>query len=163
MRDGHPVVRAILERSQSASSLRLLLRNPLGFLWFYGLGWRTPESGQESLWLDPLAMGDLVHQALEGALRRLEANGGLAAAGAEPIAAAVEDGIAEVAARWEQTRPVPPRVLWQRALEEARSLGLRALSSGTGAGPAGLRLPRFPSAAWSRSRRNPCPGIPGSR
>ena len=49
VREGHPAVRAILEQPQSASSLRLLLRNPLGFLWFYGLGWRTPDSGREPL------------------------------------------------------------------------------------------------------------------
>ena len=127
VRAGHPVVRTILERPQSASSLRLLLRNPIGFLWFYGLGWRTPESGRERLALDPVEMGELVHQVLENALRRLEEGGGLAAAGTEEIAAAVEDGIAEVGARWEQELPVPPRILWRRILEEARALGQRAL------------------------------------
>ena len=157
VRGGHPVVRAILEQPQSASSLRLLLRNPLGFLWFYGLGWRTPESGREPLWLEPLAMGDLVHQALEGALRGLEANGGLAAAGAEQIAAAVEDGIAGVAARWEQTRPVPPRILWQRALEEARSLGLRALSPGDGRRTGGTAFAEVPFGGMEPKSLAPLP------
>ena len=42
-RPDHPAILATLERVQSASSLRLLLRNPLGFVWRYGLGWRAPE------------------------------------------------------------------------------------------------------------------------
>lgn len=33
VRPDHPVLRAIVERTQSASSLRQLLRNPLGFTW----------------------------------------------------------------------------------------------------------------------------------
>ena len=62
VRSDHPVIHAILDRTQSASSLRQLLRNPLGFVWHYGLHWRAPESGDDPLVLDALAMGDLVHQ-----------------------------------------------------------------------------------------------------
>ena len=54
------------------------MRNPLGFVWRYGLRWRAPESGDDPLVLDALAMGDLVHMTLDRALRTLEANGGLA-------------------------------------------------------------------------------------
>ena len=38
VRPDHPLIHAILDRTQSASSLRMLLRNPLGFVWHYGLG-----------------------------------------------------------------------------------------------------------------------------
>ena len=65
VRADHPVLRAILERTQSASSLRQLLRNPLGFVWRYGLGWRAPESRDDPLVLDALDLGDLVHQILD--------------------------------------------------------------------------------------------------
>ena len=78
VRPDHPVIRAILERTQSASSLRMLLRNPLGFVWHYGLGWHAPESGADPLTLDALAKGNLVHQTLDRALQTLEADGGLA-------------------------------------------------------------------------------------
>src|SRR6185436_6934264 len=61
VRADHPVVKSILARTQSASSLRKLLRNPLGFVWHYGLRWRAPESGNDPLVLDALAMGDLIH------------------------------------------------------------------------------------------------------
>ena len=127
-RADHPAIRATLERIQSASSLRLLLRNPLGFVWRYGLGWRAPESGDEPLMLDPLSMGDLVHRTLERALRVLEADGGLSGAGEDAIVAAVDAAATEVAAEWERELGVPPRIVWDRTLEEARALGARALS-----------------------------------
>lgn len=130
VRADHPVIQAILARTQSASSLRKLLRNPLGFVWHYGLRWRAPESGDDPLVLDALAMGDLVHQTLDRALRTLEANGGLAAATGQQIASAVDGAVGEVAEIWETERPVPPRVIWRRTLDEARELSRRALAFG---------------------------------
>lgn len=130
VRADHPVVQAILARTQSASSLRQLLRNPIGFVWHYGLRWRAPESGDDPLVLDALAMGDLVHLTLDQALRALEANGGLAAATAQEIASAVDGAAGDVAEFWETERPVPPRVIWQRTLDEARELSRRALAFG---------------------------------
>ena len=107
VRPDHPLIHAILERTQSASSLRMLLRNPLGFVWHYGLGWRAPESGDDPLMLDALAMGNLVHQTLDRALRTLEAVGGLANASDQRIAAAVDGAAAEVAREWESDQAVP--------------------------------------------------------
>lgn len=130
VRADHPVIQAILARTQSASSLRKLLRNPLGFVWHYGLRWRAPESGDDPLVLDALAMGDLVHQTLDRALRTLEANGGLAAATGQQIASAVDGAAGEIAEIWETERPVPPRVIWRRTLDEARELSRRALAFG---------------------------------
>ena len=128
VRPDHPVIRAILERTQSASSLRMLLRNPLGFVWHYGLGWRAPESGADPLTLDALAMGNLVHQTLDRALRTLEADGGVAHASDKRIAAAVSEAATEVAGDWESERAVPPPVIWRRTLDEVRALGSRALA-----------------------------------
>ena len=127
-RADHPAILATLERVQSASSLRLLLRNPLGFVWRYGLGWRAPESGEEPLMLDALSMGDLVHRTLERSLRALEEDGGLSGAGENMIVAAVDAAATEVAVGWERERGAPPRIVWERTLEEARALGARALS-----------------------------------
>ena len=127
VRPDHPVLRVILDRTQSASSLRMLLRNPLGFVWRYGLGWRAPESGEDPLVLDPLAMGDLVHQTLDRALRVLAEYGGLAGASEKQIGAAMDAAATEVAASWEAGQAVPPPVIWRRTLDEARALGARAL------------------------------------
>src|SRR3546814_15655306 len=72
VRADHPLLQAILRRTQSASSLRLLLRSPLGFVWRYGMRLRTPESGADPLVLDALAMGDRVHMTLDLALATLD-------------------------------------------------------------------------------------------
>ncbi|MCY3753097.1 MAG: PD-(D/E)XK nuclease family protein, partial [Alphaproteobacteria bacterium] len=144
VRPGHPAIQAILERTQSASSLRQLLRNPIGFVWQYGLRWRSPESGDDPLVLDALATGKLVHEILEGALGILEADGGLARAGAEEIAAAVDGAVRDVAARWESTRAVPPRIVWRRTLDEARELGTRALCFRDGQIPGGRAYGEVP-------------------
>jgi PD-(D/E)XK nuclease superfamily len=128
VRADHPLVLAVLERTQSASSLKLLLRNPLGFIWKYGMGLRMPESGTEPLVLDPLAMGDLVHMTLDRALKKLESTGGLAQADQNQIATAVTVAADEAADLWESERAVPPAVIWKRTLDEARLLTTRALS-----------------------------------
>jgi hypothetical protein len=130
VRMGHPVLRAVLERTQSASSLRKLLRSPLGFVWHYGLRWRASENAADPLVLDALSMGSLVHSTLDKALQSLEANGGLGAADAERIAAAVDEAVTEVARGWERERPVPPRLIWRRTLDDVRILSTRALAHG---------------------------------
>jgi hypothetical protein len=137
VRADHPVVRAVLERTQSASSLRQLLRNPLGFVWHYGLGWREPKSGEDPLVLDAPAVGDLVHMTLDRALRTLEADGGLAAATPQQIAGAVDRAAGNVSECWKTERAVPPPVIWRRTLDEARELSKRAL---------GFRGGRLPGA-----------------
>ena len=128
IRPDHPVVRAILDRIQSANSLSQLLRNPLGFVWRYGLRWRVPESADDPLVLDPLAAGDLIHRTLDRALQALERDGGLVAADEEDIAVAVEDAATEVARLWQRERATPPPVIWDRTLEDVRALGTKALA-----------------------------------
>jgi hypothetical protein len=128
VRADHPVLLAILDRTQSASSLRKLLRNPLGFVWHYGLRWRASESGTGPLVLDALEMGNLVHMTLDRALQILETGGGLGAADTARIAVAVDEAAAETARLWESERAVPPHIIWQRTIEEARLLSGRALT-----------------------------------
>ncbi len=130
VRAGHPLVLAILARTQSASSLRRLLRNPLSFAWVYAFGWREPQSSAEPLVLDALGIGDLVHMVLERALRKLEIGGGLVSASTEAINAAVAEATEAVAADWESARPVPPAIIWRRTLHDARVMAGRALSYG---------------------------------
>ncbi|WP_320203689.1 PD-(D/E)XK nuclease family protein [Agrobacterium rosae] len=130
VRPDHPLILAILARTQSASSLKTLLRSPLGFLWRYAFGWKTPQSSAEPLVLDALAAGDLIHLVLDRALRNLEATGGLASADAASIDAAVAEAAGAVAAEWEGQRPVPPNVIWGRTLHDARALAVRALTYG---------------------------------
>lgn len=127
VRAGHPLFLEILARVQSASSLKRLLRNPLGFVWRYGMKMQMPESGTDPLVLDALAMGNLVHMTLDRALQTLEANGSLAQADGVGIAAAVEAATAHVAGVWESEQAVPPLVIWQRTLDDVRTLANQAL------------------------------------
>lgn len=130
VRADHPLILAILGRTQSASSLRRLLRNPLSFVWVYAFGWREPQSSAEPLVLDALGTGDLVHLVLDCALRDLETGEGLASADAATIEAAIARAAQSVAADWESERPVPPAVIWSRTLDDARVLAGRALTYG---------------------------------
>jgi hypothetical protein len=130
VRADHPLVLAILDRTQSANSLRRLLRNPLSFVWVYAFGWREPQSSTEPLVLDALGIGDLIHLVLDRALRNLETGDGLSSADAETIEAAVARAAQVVAADWESTRPVPPTVIWSRTIDDARIMAGRALSYG---------------------------------
>ena len=75
-------------------------------------------------------MGDLVHQALDLALLKLEAAGGLARSGEDQIRAAVAEAAHQVAGVWESQRAVPPGVIWKRTLDEARELAVSALVFG---------------------------------
>lgn len=130
VRADHPLLLKILERTQSASSLRLLLRSPLGFVLRYAMRLRMPEGGTDPLVLDALSMGNLVHMTLELALQKLEAAGGLAQANEAQIAATVQEAAGEAAGVWEGERAVPPPVIWRQTLDDARLLTTRALTYG---------------------------------
>lgn len=130
VRPNHPLILAVLARTQSASSLKALLRSPLGFLWRYAFGWRAPQSSAEPLVLDALAAGDLIHLVLDRALRTLEAAGGLASADASAIEKAVAAAVDAVAIDWESERPIPPKVIWGRTLGDVRLLSAQALAYG---------------------------------
>jgi hypothetical protein len=128
VRADHPLVLAALDRTQSASSLRLLLRNPLGFVWRYAMQLRVPQSGTDVLILGPLEMGNLVHMTLDLSLRKLQASGGSVGADAARISAATEAAAAEIATVWEIENPVPPALIWRRTLDDARVLAEGALA-----------------------------------
>lgn len=126
VRANHPLLIAVLDRTQSASSLRSLLRNPLEFAWHYALGWSAPKSSSEPLVLESLELGDLFHRVFDRALRDLEGQGGLNAPGA-PIEKAARSAAEAVAAEWEVEMPVPPTLVWKRTLETAARAAIIAL------------------------------------
>ena len=88
VRANHPLLVRALDRRQSATSLTKLLRDPLGYLWTYGFGWREPEETEEPLTLDRLAFGNLLHEILEEAVTQLEIAGAGRFGGASPEAIA---------------------------------------------------------------------------
>ncbi len=115
----HPAILAALARIQSTTSLQRLLRDPLGYVWRYALGWRSIRLEGEPLQLDPLAFGELVHELIAGAITRLEPTPGFARANAEEIEAAIAAASSKVLASWPLQRSVPPAILWQHTVKEA--------------------------------------------
>ncbi len=125
-----PVIARTLDGKQSTTSLRRLLRDPLGYVWRYALGWRTPDVGLPPLSLDALAFGELVHELIKLAVGGLDPRPGLARATSIEIEIenAVDAAAARISDAWPLARAVPPPLLWRRTVEEAARLALRGLS-----------------------------------
>jgi hypothetical protein len=138
VRAGHPVLASMASRTHSATSLKVLLRNPLGYVWRYGLGWRAREASTEQLTLDRRNFGNLVHNVLERAVLALEASGSLASASHAKKQAAVGAAVREVAHDWQEQQAIPPALVWQATLQQAGGMALAALAI-DGASMAGAR------------------------
>lgn len=126
IRANHPVIQAIMQRTQSASSLRMLLRNPLGFMWRYGLGLNTTDSRLSSLMPDAMAVGDLVHATMEHTLVLMTRDG---QAARSDVHAIVEQALSDAARAWQHDHATPPQLLWHHLLDGVRTMacwGLRA-------------------------------------
>jgi hypothetical protein len=130
MNSGHPVIEAAIARAHSATSLRRMLTDPLGFVWSYALGWKPPSplSQEEPLALDKPTYGTLIHELLQETASFLESNGGFALATTMQVKSALEEASRRVGLDWELTKPLPPSLLWQRTLTEARDTALSALT-----------------------------------
>ncbi|PDT43868.1 hypothetical protein CO661_32660 [Sinorhizobium fredii] len=134
-RRDHPAVARALSMPQSATSLRRLLRDPLGFVWLRALGMTAPELAVEPLQLDPVTFGDLVHELLRLAIERIEPTPGLVGATPEEIDNALGAAARDIAERWPLTQAVPPRLLWLDTIEEARRRARRGLTIDERFGP----------------------------
>lgn len=129
LNSGHPVIESAIARAHSATSLRRMLTDPLGFVWGYALGWKPPSplSQEEPLALDNPTYGTLVHELLRLTAASLESKGGFGAATPIQVEAVLAEAASQVALDWELTKPLPPSLLWQRTLTEARDIALSAL------------------------------------
>jgi hypothetical protein len=123
----HPAILRALSEPQSATSLRRLLRDPLGYVWRYALGWRSTVPIAPPLELDPRAFGDLVHQLLQHTVSGLEPVPGFGRAEAWQVEEAVTAAGEAVFARWPVERVTPPALLWRYTIETAKAVALRAL------------------------------------
>jgi hypothetical protein len=123
----HPRLQKVFDGAMSATSLRVLLRDPIRFVWRYALGWKQPDEVDEPLTVDALAFGTLVHDVLRKAVEILEDADGLAAASAAVIEHAIAQALAEIASAWEVKQPVPSAVIWHNTLARTKELSLAAL------------------------------------
>ena len=125
----HPAVMAALARTQSTTRLQRLLRDPLGFVWRYALGWRSTRLEPEPLQLDPVTFGELVHELISGAITSLEPKPGFARASPDEIEAAIAAASATIVTSWPLQRSVPPAVLWRHTVKEAARRTSKGLAS----------------------------------
>lgn len=128
VRTDHPQIARAVGMTQSATSLRLMLRDPLAFIWHYALGWRTVPDDEQPLALDARAYGELVHELLKRAVDMLEPNPGYARASRQQIELALNASSDVISSLWPLNRSVPPALLWQHTLANAVRLALKALT-----------------------------------
>lgn len=128
VRPDHPAITLVLSRTHSATSLQMLLRNPLGFVWKYVFGLKAPPAEEEPFRLDPLTFGTLTHAILDAALQSLEASPGLGGALPNAVAAAVAQAAGKVGQAWQSATAIPPPLLWRATLSQAAALATTALS-----------------------------------
>ena len=123
----HALVRQALEREQSATSLRLLLRDPQGYVWRHVLQWSSPPRDTGQLTLDARSHGELVHEILREAVDALEAGPGYASATVPQMREAVRTAASGALVSWPPRRPTPPRLLWAYTVDVAAEQARRAL------------------------------------
>lgn len=123
----HGVIEHALRRPQSATSLALLLRNPIAFMWAYALGMSAPEMDVEGVELDRRAFGSVVHRILDQSVMALEADGGMASATPDRIAEVVAKRTTAVGLEWQTEQPVPPDMIWRAELRQAETVVVNAL------------------------------------
>ena len=128
VRGDHPVIARAISQVQSATSLRLMLRDPLAFVWRYALGWRSPVQDEQPLSLDPRVFGELVHEMLKRTVDVLEPNPGYVRAARHDIEKALDAISTAIEAQWPVERSTPPFLLWRHTLASARDLALKALT-----------------------------------
>jgi hypothetical protein len=127
LRAAHPAVDRAVARLHSATSLRLMARDPLAFLWRYAMDMR-PALAEMPLAFDPLAFGELVHELLARTIDALEPAPGFVRASRDEIELALTGAVDHVARQWPLERAVPPTLLWKHSLDEAARRGLRGLT-----------------------------------
>jgi hypothetical protein len=158
-RKDHPAVLRALSLPQSATSLRRLLRDPLGFVWLRVLGMTAPELAVQPLQLDAVTFGELVHELLRLTVERIEPTPSLVSATPAEIDSALEAAAANIAERWPLTQAVPPRLLWLDTIEEARRRARRGLTVDDRFGPGTHSFSEVPfgTPELQAERRDPWP------
>ena len=159
----HPQLRKAFDRPMSATSLKLLLRDPIRFAWHYALGWKAPDPAEEPLSLDALAFGNLAHGVLEQAVNILERNGGFGRSTSAEIKPAIGEAAAIVASTWERERPIPPPIIWRRSLERAQQAALVALTHPLEPLPGQRSWTEIPFGTQDAVSRHDLPWDPGRK
>ncbi len=120
IKENHPLIRHVLKKPASATSLTRMLRAPLGYIWYYGLHWRGVTTQSDRLTLSPLNFGILVHRALQSILQTLEfirKN-----SEATPISDSIISSLESTFEIWESLYGTPPKLLWEETKKQIQSI-----------------------------------------
>ena len=127
IRANHPLINHILSKPASATSLTRMLRAPLGYVWYYGLGWRGTDTDTDTLTLNPKLFGKLVHSVLQMVLQKLNVNRG--APNQKPLEECIKEGVQTAMDAWETLHGTPPRLLWGHMREHMKTIASRVFLS----------------------------------
>ncbi|WP_404926226.1 PD-(D/E)XK nuclease family protein [Mesorhizobium sp. ORM16] len=124
----HPLLSALLRKAQSPTSLSRLLRDPLGYVWYYALGWRDVVHKERGLTLSPDDFGQLIHELLRRTVDQLEPEPGYTVAARHEMEDALANACAQVIETWPLEMNVPPPVLWTNTVRKAAEMSLSGLT-----------------------------------
>jgi hypothetical protein len=127
IKPNHPRIEAVFGQVQSATSLQKMIRDPIGFVWRYALGFNAPEFDDEPILVDARVFGNVVHAILKFAVEKLNHKGGFAHAAAAIVKMEVHKARLEVGTRMEQNQPIPPTLVWSQTLDRAEDIAVRTL------------------------------------
>lgn len=123
----HPRIEAAFGQVQSATSLQKMIRDPLGFVWRYVLGFNAPDFEDEPILVDARMFGNVVHAILKTAVEKLNKKGGFTRAAKAVVEMEVHKARLDVGLRMEQSQPVPPMLVWSQTLDRAEDIAVRTL------------------------------------
>lgn len=127
VRPDHPVILQALARPMSASTVKALLTNPIGWMFKEVFSLSEPEAEEEPFELNALAFGNLVHRIIEVAAQDLERAGGPSKASEAEVSAACARAAIEIAREFELEQPVPPARVWRLTVARAVDFAEAAL------------------------------------
>jgi hypothetical protein len=123
IRANHPLISHILSKPASATSITRMLRAPLGYVWYYGLGWRGTDIDTDTLTLNPKLFGQLVHSVLQMVLQKLNAN--RETPDQKPLEESIRDGVQSGMDAWKVLHGTPPKLLWGHMQEHIMAIASR--------------------------------------
>lgn len=129
IRSAHPRIETVFSQYHSATSIRHLLRDPLGFVWKYALGFDAHETEDAPLFLDARAFGNIVHDILQRAVKSASQAGGFASIPEAQLRGMVETAASDAGRAYEIANPVPPRLVWESSMRTAAEFAFAALTA----------------------------------
>lgn len=124
----HPRIVQTLKLLQSATSLKKMLRDPIGFVWQYALGFRPADHEDEPLTVDARQFGNILHAILESVIEMTEPRGGWMKVSLNELKTFIHIARSNVARQMETDQQVPPDLIWRNTLSKAEELAFKALT-----------------------------------